>query len=103
MLEKHEKLQLFLEENNFRIISSLASTDLYCAYTVVDRDKFNFMKPRQDDEFFVCFNYEAYEGSMFSWDLVNKPCMSEDEFIEELNKIKLSRDVYRPIGSMKDK
>jgi len=103
MIEKHKKLQLFLEENNFKIIIAIASTDLYCAYTVVDRDKFSLVRPVQDDEFYVCFNYEAYEGSMFSWGLVNKPCMSEDEFIEELNKIKLSGDVYRPIGSMKDK
>ena len=103
MTEKKKKLQLFLEENNLYIISTLASTDLFCSYAVVDCDKYSYFEPLQEGEFYVSFMYEAFKGSMFSWELTDRPCMCEDEFIEELNKIKLSGDVYRPSGSIKDK
>lgn len=100
--KKYKKLNLFLEENNLHIISTFRASDLDCSYAVVDRDKYSLHVPLQDDEFYVSFYYEAYRGSMFSWGLTDKPCMSEDDFIKELDNVNSSVDPYRPNGSMKD-
>ena len=51
---------------------------------------------------YISFFYEAYKGSMFSWDLTNRPCMDENDFIEKIKGILESDNQYVPSLTMKD-
>ena len=89
----YKNLFSFLEKNDLEIRSAFGATDLDCAYNICS--KTNSLNDKlKDSDFYVCFMFEAYDYSMFSWNLTNKPCMSEADFINVLKDVKVSELRY---------
>ena len=89
----YKNLFSFLEKNDLEIRSASLGTDLDCAYTICSKKHSSNHKLKGSD-FYVCFMFEAYDYSMFSWDLTNKPCMNETDFINVLKEVKASELRY---------
>ena len=97
---KYKKLKKFLDDNELKLRSAMLATDIWQAFKIVSKDY--RATGRSRSRVHICFFYEAYEGSMFSWSLTNRPCMNEDEFIEKIKGILESDNQYVPYLTMED-
>jgi len=97
---KYKNLKKFLDDNELKLRSSMLATDIWQAFKIVSKDYRAIGRSRS--RVHICFFYEAYEGSMFSWSLTNRPCMDEDEFIEKIKGILESDNQYVPYLAMED-
>jgi hypothetical protein len=85
-------LHAFLKKQKLEIQNNYGSTDLFCAFRIVDKgfvwgEKQKKNSPLVRPKVYISFMYEAYKGSMFSWGLVDMPCMSEEVFIAQLKRL----------------
>ncbi len=97
---KYKNLKKFLDDNELRLLGNMHATDIWQAFRIVDKEYRDI--GRSIGRVYICFFYEAYEGSMFSWSLTNRPCMDEDGFIEKIKGILESDNQYVPYLTMED-
>ena len=97
---KYKKLKKFLDDNELKLLSNMLATDIWQAFRIVEK-KYSDIG-RNKGGVYISFFYEAYEGSMFSWGLTNRPCMDENDFIEKIKGILESDNQYVPSHTMED-
>ncbi len=97
---KYKNLKKLLEDNGLKILCTIAVTDIWQSYIIVDKEYCTVDNLKT--KVYISFFYEAYKGSMFSWDLTNRPCMDENDFIEKIKGILESDNQYVPSLTMKD-